>query len=81
MAETITTKDLATALETDPRTLRKFLRSVTDKEAQPGKGSRWSFEKRQIRTYRAQFTKWQAAQAERKAATEVAEEETIEEVD
>ena len=32
---------LAEVLGTDARTTRKFLRSITPKEDQPGKGSRW----------------------------------------
>ena len=57
----LTSQELATELETDGRTVRKFLRSVTPKDAQPGKGSRWSIEKRQLRTLRKQFADWTAA--------------------
>jgi hypothetical protein len=63
----LTSAELATELETDGRTVRKFLRSVTPKDAQPGKGSRWSIEKKQLRTLRKQFADWTAA---REAATD-----------
>jgi hypothetical protein len=64
MAATLMTPaDLATELESDARTIRKFLRSVTAKEDQPGKGSRWMIEKKQLRSLRSQYAKWVAAQA------------------
>lgn len=63
----ITASELATELDTDSRTVRKFLRAVTPKDAQPGKGSRWSIEKKQLRSLRTQFAKFQAAQAEKAA--------------
>jgi phage terminase Nu1 subunit (DNA packaging protein) len=56
----ITASELATELDTDARTIRKFLRSVTPKENQPGKGSRWNFEKKSLRTLRKQFSTWTA---------------------
>ena len=71
-AQTMTPADLATELGTDARTVRKFLRSITPKENQPGKGSRWSIEKKQLRSLRSQYTKFQKAQAEAKAAREAA---------
>lgn len=59
-ATTLTITDLAEKLETDPRTARKFLRSVTPKESQPGKGSRWAIEAKQVRSLKAQFAKFEA---------------------
>lgn len=64
---TITVAEFATELHTDPRTARKFLRSVTDPENHPGKGSRWSIEKRDIRSLRSKFTKFTEAQEAAKA--------------
>ena len=61
MAQVLSPAELAVELESDARTVRKFLRSITPKENQPGKGSRWSIEKRQLRTLRKQFTEWDAA--------------------
>lgn len=65
---TITVAELATELGTDPRTARKFLRSITDADAQPGKGGRWSIEKREVRSMKSKFTKFENdAQAAREA--------------
>ena len=66
----MTATELAAELETDSRTVRKFLRSVTPKDAHPGKGSRWSIEKKQLRSLRSQFVKFQAAQAEKDSEPE-----------
>ena len=75
----LSASELATELKTDSRTVRKFLRSVTPKDAQPGKGSRWGIEKKQLRSLRSQFAKWNAAQAEKAAqdATETPKDDTI----
>jgi hypothetical protein len=64
---TITVTDLATELNTDARTARKFLRSVTPSEEQPGKGGRWQIEKRDIRSLRSKFSKFAEAETARKA--------------
>lgn len=65
----ITTAQFATELGTDGRTVRKFLRSITPKDEQPGKGSRWEIDgsKRSINTMKKNFDKWNAAQLEAKA--------------
>lgn len=55
---TINVTDLATELGTDPRTARKFLRSVTPADEQPGKGGRWAIEKREVRSLKSKFTKF-----------------------
>lgn len=65
---TINIADLATELNTDARTARKFMRSVTPSEAQPGKGSRWSIEKREVRSLKSKFAKF-AAEAEAEKLT------------
>jgi hypothetical protein len=73
---TMTTAQAAEKLETTPRTLRKFLRSITPKDAQPGKGSRWTLEAREVTKMRKQFNDWKAAQeAARAEAAEAAETE------
>lgn len=59
---TLNTTQVAEKLETTPRELRKFLRSITEKDSQPGKGSRWSLEGREIPKLRKQFADWKAAQ-------------------
>lgn len=62
---TLTTAQAAEKLETTPRELRKFLRSITEKENQPGKGSRWTLEARDVTKFKKQFANWQAARAEK----------------
>lgn len=52
---TINIQDFAAALEANPRTVRKFLRSVTPVENQPGKGGRWQIEKKNLRSLKKQF--------------------------
>lgn len=69
---TITIAELATTLDTDPRTARKFLRNITPKDAQPGKGSRWAIEKREVRSLKAKFMKFTADETASKAARDAA---------
>jgi len=59
---------LAEKLDSDPRTVRKFLRSITPREEQPGKGSRWAIEAKRVATLRKQFKKWVADEAVKAAA-------------
>lgn len=69
---TITVTELATELTTDARTARKFLRSITPADAQPGKGSRWSIEKRDVRSLKSKFAKFEQGVADAKASREAA---------
>lgn len=66
----MTTNELATALSTDGRNVRKFLRSITPKDDQPGKGSRWSIpaNKPQLVKLGKQFADWKKAQDTERAA-------------
>ena len=70
MATIISAKELAVRLETDPRTVRKFLRSHFEKDAQPGKGSRYAIEAKQVRSLKKAFTVWDES---RKPKAEVEE--------
>lgn len=76
----ITVNDLATELNTDARTTRKFLRSITPKDEQPGKGARWSIEKRSVRGLKKQFTDFQAAAEARAAARTESHDKAAEEI-
>lgn len=58
---TITVKELAAALDTDPRTARKFLRSTEGLDMKVGKGQRWTIEAKQVRSLKARYAKWDAA--------------------
>jgi predicted transcriptional regulator len=62
----MTTKDFAASIGTDPKTLRKYLRDNTPKDAQPGKGGRWVLPgtKSEIAKHRRAFAKWQKDQAD-----------------
>ena len=79
MATILTPAELAAELGTDARTTRKFLRSITPKDEQPGKGARWAIEKKQLRSLRTKFAKFQADTAKPDAAP--AEDVTDEVVD
>lgn len=76
----ITVSELATELNTDPRTARKFLRSITPAENHPGKGSRWSIEKREVRSLKSKFAAFQKAAADRAEARAQGDEPTDEEL-
>lgn len=69
--DSMTPTAFAETVDSTGREVRKFLRSITPKDEQPGKGSRWSLPtgKREITKLQKQFASWKAEQAE-KAATE-----------
>lgn len=74
----ITSNELAAELGTTPRTVRKFLRHITPRDEQPGKGSRWSIpgSKREVAALRKQYADWHKAQLEaaaKRAAEKLAE--------
>lgn len=58
---TIDIATLATTLDASPREVRKFLRSVTPDDAQPGKGGRWAIEKRDVRSLTKKFAEYRAS--------------------
>ncbi len=64
-----TTTALAADLNTNPRTLRKFLRSDASGVEAVGKGSRYALPtaKREVAALKKKFDAWGAAQAEAKA--------------
>lgn len=65
MTKVLTPKDLATQFESDPRTVRKFLRKDAKENGTetPGKGSRWEIEAKTVRSLRKRFDAWVAANA------------------
>jgi hypothetical protein len=67
---TMTPTEFASVVGSDGKTVRKFLRSITPREAQPGKGSRWALPatKRDVTKLQKQFNEWSAKQAEERAA-------------
>lgn len=69
----ITAQELASELGATPREVRKFLRSVTPKDGQPGKGARWTIEKKDLRSLRSKYDKYTADKAAAAEAEEVEE--------
>jgi hypothetical protein len=63
MSTTLTVKEAAARIETDARTLRKFLRSDanTTAIAPVGKGARYAIEAKVMRSLTKQFQAWDAA--------------------
>lgn len=78
MTATMTPAEFAVEVESDGRTVRKFLRSITPKDEQPGKGARWALPgtKRDVARLKKQFSEWSAKQAEEAAKRQAATEET-----
>jgi predicted transcriptional regulator len=83
---TLTTKEVAEQVGCSPKTLRKFLRFQA-KEAggevgvdTPGKGKRYSFEPKEVKSIKKQYADWSAAQAAARAArlAALAEESEVE---
>lgn len=58
---TITPKELANELNTDPKTVRKFLRSLSSER--PGKGGRWAIPTDMVEELADRFQAWNAKQA------------------
>ena len=55
-AASITPKELALLLDTDPKTLRRFLRAMTSDR--PGRGGRWVIPADQVDAIRDRFNNW-----------------------
>ena len=62
MMKMINTTELAAALDTTPRTLRKFLRSTASGIESVGKGSRYALpsSKREVARLKSRFDDWNA---------------------
>jgi hypothetical protein len=69
MATTVTPAELAEQFKTSSKEVRKFLRSITPREEQPGKGSRWAIDgsKKNLTALQKQFATWNQAQLEERA--------------
>lgn len=73
MTKTLSVKEVADKLDTDPRTLRKFLRKEvkdaggTIGEDTPGKGGRYAIEAKAVAGIRKRFAAFQVAEAEARA--------------
>lgn len=60
MATILNAKDIAARLDTDTRTLRKFLR-FDSKIDSVGKGGRYAIEAKEMRSLTTRFNAWDAA--------------------
>ncbi len=54
----LSTKELADELGTDPKTLRKFLRTEESGVNPVGQGRRYAIEKRQLRSIQKRYAQW-----------------------
>lgn len=71
---TITPKEFALRVNSDGRTVRKFLRSDAGMGMRVGKGNRWEIESKSVKSLTSKFSKWNAAQiAAKNAKNAVAE--------
>lgn len=65
--ESISSAELAEVIHTDKKRLRKFLREITPREEQPGRGNRWVLPggKRNINRLQKQYEQWSQAHQRR----------------
>lgn len=79
---TQTPTEFAVQVQSTGREVRKFLRSITPKDEQPGKGSRWELPtgKREVTKLEKQFSGWKTEQAEKAAVKAAADAEAETEV-
>lgn len=61
----LTTTEVADELDTDPKTLRKFLRSHLPKETLPGQGKRYSFTTKDVPGLKKAFAAWAEGKAKK----------------
>ena len=59
--ETLTAKELATEFASDPKTIRKFLRSLSTER--PGKGGRWAINRSDLPAVKARFDAFNSRKA------------------
>lgn len=73
MAKVMTPAEIAVEFDSTGREVRKFLRKITPKDEQPGKGSRWAVpaNARELAKLRKQFDEWTAEKAAADEADEV----------
>lgn len=77
MSKVMTPAEFAVEVDSDGRTVRKFLRATMPKETHPGKGARWSLPgtAREVNKLKKQFADWHTSQDEARAAREAAKAE------
>lgn len=70
-AKTVTTAELAEELETDPKTLRRFLRSEASPVETVGKGHRYILDSKTTKLIRKAFVVWSTTKGNAVTATKV----------
>lgn len=65
--DVLSAKQVASMLDTDARTFRKFMREVTDPDDHPGQGGRWNFvdDEEEIGELSKKFAEWQGSKTKR----------------
>lgn len=81
MTKMLTPKEIAQNWDTDGRSVRKFLRSITPKDEQPGKGARWAVEAKSLRSLKKEFDAWVARKAEAAQKEDNPLEEEVEDIE
>lgn len=85
-AEKLSAKEAAIEVGTDPRTLRKFLRSEDCPFDPVGQGNRYQFTKGEVKKLKKLFIEWSGGTSKKKATKaekviEADDEEDVEEID
>lgn len=70
----LTSREVATLIGTDPKTLRRFLRDPKSTYAAAGQGGRYAFVKKDIAGLKKRFTAWSNAEAKARTARAAAKE-------
>lgn len=85
MSKVMTPAEFAVEVDSDGRTVRKFLRATMPKDEHPGKGARWSLPgtAREVTKLKKQFAEWSNSQDEARAARDRKAEEanSVEEIE
>lgn len=85
--KSLNTKEVARLLDTDPKTLRRFIRAHvksqggTVGEDTPGQGGRYEFGSEQVPQMKVLFAEWLAKKAAKVTKVEEAEDEILEDVE
>jgi hypothetical protein len=68
----ISPKEFAVKVQSDPRTVRKFLRANARENGTetPGKGSRWEIDAKKVKSLSTKFRKWDEARTAEATETE-----------
>lgn len=60
---TISVKEFAAQVDSDGRTVRKFLRSENGLNQKVGKGHRWAIDSRKVNSLKKRFIQWNEAKS------------------